>query len=100
MHTQLIIGVLLYFVSPTIKGFMEAGDVMKNSAARFFVVEHAAMMIIAIAVLTVGYSKGKRAIDEATKHRKIFFAYLIALIILIVSIPWPIREVGAGRGWF
>ena len=100
MHTQLIIGVLLYFVSPTIKGFMEAGDVMKNSLARFYVVEHAAMMIVAIAVLTVGYSKGKRAIDEAAKHRKIFFAYLIALIIIIVSIPWPIREVGAGRGWF
>ena len=99
-HTQLILGFLLYFISPTVKGFMEAGGVMKNGIARFFVVEHPVMMVLAIALLTIGYSKGKRAVDEASKHRKIFFAYLIALIIIIVSIPWPIREVGAGRGWF
>jgi hypothetical protein len=99
-HTQLVIGALLYFVSPTVKGFMQAGDVMKNSVARFFIVEHAVMMVLAIAVLTIGYSKAKRAVDEASRHRKIFFAYLIALIIIIVSIPWPIREVGIGRGWF
>lgn len=99
-HTQLILGLLLYFVSPTVKGFMAAGDVMKNSVARFFVVEHLVMMILAIVVLTIGYSKGKRAQDEATKHRRIFVAYLIALILILISIPWPFREVGAGRGWF
>jgi hypothetical protein len=99
-HTQLVLGILLYFVSPTVKGYMAAGEVMKDPMARFFVVEHAAMMILAIAVLTIGYSKGKRAADEATKHRRIFYAYLIAFILIIASIPWPIRAVGESRGWF
>ncbi|MEN9639763.1 MAG: hypothetical protein RLZZ262_1632 [Bacteroidota bacterium] len=100
MHSQLVLGLLLYFVSPTVSAFRAAGDVMKNAVARFYVVEHLAMMILAIVILTIGYSKGKRAADEATKHRRIFYGYLIALILILISIPWPFREVGAGRGWF
>ncbi|MFM7309608.1 MAG: hypothetical protein ACKOZY_03300, partial [Flavobacteriales bacterium] len=64
MHTQLIIGLLLYFTSERMKAFREAGNVMKNALSRFFVMEHLVGMVLAIVLLTIGYSKAKRAVDE------------------------------------
>ncbi|MBX7050654.1 MAG: hypothetical protein K1X54_01320 [Flavobacteriales bacterium] len=100
LHTQLLIGVILYFVSPVIATYMERGLIMKNADSRFFMVEHAALMLLAIILVTVGYSKAKRQSEHWSKHRIIFFFYLSALIIILISIPWPFREIAAGRGWF
>lgn len=100
LHIQLIIGIALYFVSPTIKGFMEAGHIMKTPVARFYIVEHLLGMMLAIAVVTIGYSRAKRQAEAWAKHRMIFFYYLAGLLLILLSIPWPFREAGAGRGWF
>ena len=100
LHTQVLIGIALYFVSPMIKGFMEDGHIMKNSIARFYIVEHLLLMLLAIAVVTIGYSRAKRQAEAWAKHRMIFFYYLVGLILILLSIPWPFREAGAGRGWF
>lgn len=100
LHTQLLIGILLYFVSPTIKGFVEAGHIMKTPVARFYIVEHLLGMLLAIVVVTIGYSRAKRQAESWAKHRMIFFYYLTAFILILLSIPWPFREAGAGRGWF
>jgi uncharacterized membrane protein len=100
LHTQLIIGAMLYFVSPVISDAIEKGHIMKNPIGRFFMVEHLALMLLAIIIVTVGYSRAKRQSEHWSKHRMIFFYYLTALLLILISIPWPFRLVGEGRGWF
>lgn len=100
LHTQLLIGLFLYFTSPMIAQFIEQGVIMKKPVARFYVVEHLFGMAIATILVTVGYVRAKRQSEHWSKHRMLFFYYLAALILILLSIPWPFREVGAGRGWF
>lgn len=102
MHTQLLIGILLYALSPKMQHIFanRSDDIMSDSTLRFLVVEHPLMMILAVILVTVGYSRAKRQSEHWAKHRMTFFYYLAALILILLSIPWPFREVGAGRGWF
>jgi hypothetical protein len=100
---QLLIGLALYVLGPWgIKNIqnMGMGEVMKNSVARFFAMEHLVMMVIAIALVHIGKAQAKKNIPDAAKHKKTFIFFLVAMIIMFLSIPWPFREVGAGRGWF
>ena len=78
--------------------FSEMGDVMGNSVLRFYTVEHITMMLIAIVLITMGYSKAKRQTEQARGHKTIFTFYLIGLVLILVSIPWPFR--GLGAAWF
>jgi uncharacterized protein YacL len=100
MHTQLLIGILLYFVSPIISGFMSRGDIMKHADSRFYIVEHLIGMLLAIILVTVGYSRAKKQSEHWSKHRIIFFYYLSAFLLILLSIPWPFRVIAEGRGWF
>jgi hypothetical protein len=74
--------------------------VMKNSTLRFFAIEHFVGMIIAISLIHVGYSFSKKNIPDTIKHKRIVLFYGLALLIILVFIPWPFRMVGAGRTWF
>jgi hypothetical protein len=100
-HITLLIGLIQWFLSPwgwnLIKenGF---GVVMKNSAYRFWAVEHITGMLIAIALITIGRRVGKKNYTDRVKHKKTFWFYFIALIIILISIPWPFREAIA-RPW-
>jgi len=94
-HLQLLLGFVIYFVSPKVQ-FAAAS--MKDATLRFYTVEHIFIMIIAVILITVGYSKAKRKVATAQKARAIFWYYFIALILMIISIPWPFRE-GLGGGW-
>ena len=94
-HIQLLIGLVLYFISPNVS-FQEG--VMESSLLRFFTVEHLAMMIISIALITIGFSTAKRATEAVQKHKKVAIYYGIGLLIMVAAIPWPFR--GLGTGWF
>jgi hypothetical protein len=103
MDIQLIIGLVLYIFGPMgLKNIqnMGMGEVMKNSYTRFFAMEHLIGMLIAIVVFHIGRSKSKKAIDDASKHKKAFVYYLIGLIIILASIPWPFKAGFEGIGWF
>jgi len=100
LHTQLLIGIALYFVSPLVANAIESGMVMKDPVNRFYMVEHFLGMAIAIAFVTIGHSKSKKQSENWSKHKLIFTYYFIALILILISIPWPFRLVGEGRGWF
>ncbi|MBL7944022.1 MAG: hypothetical protein JNM00_14730 [Flavobacteriales bacterium] len=100
LHIQLIIGLGLYFISPAVEAALADPQKMVNSVSRFWAVEHITGMIIAIAVATYGYMRSKKRPSDWARHRVIFFTYLLALIIILATVPWPFREVGAGRGWF
>lgn len=94
-HLQLIIGMILYFISPLV---IFSGESMTNKVYRFYLVEHISLMIIAIILITIGYSQAKKISDELRGFKRMFTYYLIAFILILVSIPWPFR--GLGAGWF
>ena len=96
---QLLIGLALYFMKGWNKVLASGGEAMKNAAMRFWSVEHIMGMIIAIILVHIGYSAAKKPIADAAKFKKVFWFNLIALIIILVTIPWPFRAL-VGRPWF
>jgi len=82
-HTQLLIGIVLFFLSPYVQFNSET---MKNDTTRYFTVEHWVMMVIAIALITIGYSKTKKAGISETKHKTTAIFYLIAFLVIIGAI--------------
>ena len=71
---------------------------MSDKLYRFYTVEHTTGMLIAIILITIGYSRSKRASEAVTKQRLIGIFYGIGLLLILASIPWPFRIPGAG--WF
>lgn len=102
LHTQILIGLALYFFGDHVGQFIKEGDVMKDSVSRFWVVEHFAGMVLAAVFVTVGYSRAKRASEKWAKHRFIFVYYTIGFLLIMLSIPWPFRAAAKalGIGWF
>ena len=88
-HIQLLIGLILYFVSPRFELWSELGaKVMSNSVARLYLVEHPFVNIIAVALITIGYSKHKKKLTSNSKLKTIAIFYSLALILLLSRIPW------------
>jgi peptidoglycan/LPS O-acetylase OafA/YrhL len=84
-HIQFVLGLILYFVSPLVTTG-DMGAAMKDDTLRYWTVEHLAMMLIAVVLITVGYSKSKRILQSAAKHRTVAIFYTLALLIIIVAI--------------
>lgn len=95
-HIQLLIGLVLYFISPKVGSF--SGEVMKNAVARFFTVEHLTMMILGIIIISVGHIRAKKATDDTQKFKTTFIFFLIGLLVILSRIPWPFQQYGAS--WF
>ena len=74
-------------------------ELMKDSFYRFYWIEHPLGMIIAIALISIGRGQSKKNILDVVKHKRSFWFYLIALIVIIATVPWPFRETIA-RPWF
>ncbi|GAA4268577.1 hypothetical protein [Hyunsoonleella aestuarii] len=89
-HLQLLIGLVLYFVSPRLSLFSELGmgEIMKDSVNRLYLVEHPLINIIAIALITIGYSKHKKKLTSKAKLKTIAIFYSIALVLFLSRIPW------------
>jgi hypothetical protein len=100
-HITLVIGLYQWIVggyglkSIQNNGF---GVVMKNSALRFWAVEHITGMLLAIIFITIGRGAVKRAVN-ASAHKKAFWFFFLALIIILATVPWPGRQ-GIGRPLF
>lgn len=89
-HIQLLIGFILYFVSPRLALFGELGmgGVMKDPVNRLYLIEHPFMNIIAVALITIGYSKHKKKLISESKLKLIAIFYPIALLLFLSRIPW------------
>ena len=89
-HIQLLIGLVLYFVSPRLQMFSELGmgEIMKDSINRLYLVEHPLVNIIAVALITIGYSKHKKKLTSQAKLKTIAIFYSIALVLFLSRIPW------------
>jgi membrane protein DedA with SNARE-associated domain len=87
-HTQLLLGIILYFISPLVQ--FNSGT-MKNNETRYWTVEHLTMMLFAIALITVGYLRSKKILTAEGKHRAISIFYSLALLVIIVAIVQSLR---------
>jgi hypothetical protein len=98
-HLTLLLGLYQYFTSE-VAGFKiiermgGMGSVMKDAFARFWVVEHISVMLIAIVLITIGRRKAK-----SLQYKPAFVLLLIALLLILAGVPWPFRE-GIARPWF
>ncbi|MFI5136884.1 MAG: cytochrome B [Sphingobacteriales bacterium] len=82
-HTQLLIGLVLYFLSPNVAFNSET---MKHATTRYFTVEHWVMMLIAIALITIGHIKAKKIETSGGKHKTVAIFYVIAFLVIIGAI--------------
>lgn len=90
-HSQLLVGLILYFISPLV---IFDGASMKNAVARYWLVEHITIMLIAVILITVARVTAKKMTDAVAKHKRLFIFNLIALICIVAAIAM------SGRGFF
>ncbi len=90
-HLQLLLGLVLYFVSPLgLKSISNngMGAVMKDSELRLNAIEHPMIMILMVVFITIGYSKHKKKLVSTPKFKMLAIFYTIALILMLSRIPW------------
>jgi hypothetical protein len=91
LDVQFLIGLLLYvWLSPFIRdAWADIGATMRNAPLRFFAVEHLIGMLIGLALAHVGKSKIAKAADAAQKHKLALIFFSLAMVVIMLSIPWP-----------
>lgn len=88
-HLQLVIGFILYFTSP--KG-LDALGYMEDAEMRLTALEHPIVNILAIVLITIGWSRHKKAVASDLKFKSLFVFYMLGLVLILVRIPW--------KAWF
>lgn len=89
VNIQFLLGLGLYGISPISRYFLEhTREALQMREIRFFGLEHITMMITAIAVLTIGSSKAKRAKVDRSKFKIMAVWFSIGLLLILSSIPW------------
>lgn len=86
-HTQLLIGLILYFVSPL--GFTSLGQ-MSDKMLRLTSLEHPLVNIIAITLITIGWSKHKKLTTSESKFKTFSIFYGLGLLLILSRIPWSL----------
>jgi hypothetical protein len=95
VNLQFVIGLILYFVSPKV---ILSSLAMKAPLTRFFLVEHVTAMLIAIVLISIGYSKTKKATTDAAKYNRLLGFYITGFLIILAAVPWPFYNLGTA--WF
>ncbi|CAM3821112.1 hypothetical protein FLCU109888_03175 [Flavobacterium cucumis] len=87
-HIQLLVGLIVYFVSE--KGFQAFAieGAMKNSELRLTMLEHPLVNIIALVLITMGWSKHKKEESNNGKFKKIAIFYTLGLVLILSRLPW------------
>jgi hypothetical protein len=90
-HTQLILGLILYFTSGVV---VFSSSSMKDAVARYWLVEHISMMLIAIVLITLARTTSKKLADSTAKYKRLFIFNGLALVLILIAI------LQSGRGFF
>ena len=88
-HVQFLIGIILYIMSAKV---VFSTEMMKNTLFRFYTMEHTIGMLLALVFVTIGK---KKADSSSTPYKKLAIYYTLALLITLLSIPWPFRNLGS-----
>lgn len=90
-HIQLLIGLILFFVSPMgLNSIKENGMGGLSSFARQMAVEHPFVGILAVVFITIGFSKHKKKETPNQKFKTLSIFYFLGLILILSRIPWSI----------
>jgi hypothetical protein len=91
LDTQLLLGLLLYFVlSPiTPSSLADFKSIMRVAPLRFFAVEHVTMMLLAVIAAHVLGARAKRASDDRTRFSRATWSFGLTLFLVLAGIPWP-----------
>lgn len=98
---QLMVGLVLYFFFIASQTNFKIGKLKDQIGVPMFrsiAIDHAIGMLIALVLIHIGYAKAKKALNDTEAGKKQFTYMLIALIIILISIPWPFLH--HERGWF
>lgn len=87
-HTQLLVGLALYFSSSFVAF---SADTMKDSSLRYWTVEHISLMLIAISLITMARITEKKMTDDTAKHKRMFVFNTLALVIILMAIAMSKR---------
>ena len=97
-HVQLLIGIILYFMSNKVQfALANLGTAMTNTELRFWSIEHSLAMLIAIILITIGYTSAKKMKYSYPKYKRISILFGIAFLLICFAIPWPWATIA--RGW-
>ncbi|MHB1921756.1 MAG: hypothetical protein ACYCOO_05910 [Chitinophagaceae bacterium] len=99
---QVLIGFVLYFGNGWAAKWTEGNmkQVMSDKFQRFFTVEHASMMLIAWIIVHVGRTLAKKAKTDQEKHKKSLIYFGVAILLILLAIPWPFRTGLGYHPWF
>ena len=87
-HLQVTLGLILYFVTPLFQSWSAMGaGVMKDAYLRKMLVEHP-FGIVAVTLITIGWSVHKKQKTDAAAFKRIFIFYGIGLLLILGVLPW------------
>jgi drug/metabolite transporter (DMT)-like permease len=96
VHLQLVLGIIIYVVSPMVLTFWSDFKAnVKESALRFWAMEHSVLMLISAVVITIGHSLAKRTKSDVSSHRIVAIYFSIGLLCILMVIPWPFSVTNA-----
>ena len=88
-HIQLLVGLILYFVSAKgLNAIQTLGMGGMNSAARLLALEHPLMNVIALVLITIGWSRHKKFVESNKKFKTIAIFYGLGLLLILIRLPW------------
>ena len=88
-HLQLLVGLLLYFISASgFNAIKTLGMGGLSTAARLLAVEHPFVNILAVVLITIGWSRHKKFMEGKKKFKSIAIFYGLGLILILSRIPW------------
>ena len=88
-HLQLVLGLLLFFFSTSgLKAIQAVGMGGLNAPARLLAVEHPFINIVAIVLITIGWSRHKKFMEGNKKFKSIAIFYGLGLLLILSRIPW------------
>ena len=89
IHMQLLVGIILYFISPNGLQMIKAvGMGGLTTASRLLALEHPLINIIAIVLITIGWSKHKKLVTSESKYKTFSIFYGLGLVLILSRIPW------------
>jgi hypothetical protein len=96
---QLLLGLILYFVySPLVRtALQDFGAAMQVADLRFFALEHAIFMVLAVVFAHLGSILPRKAEGSAGKHKRAAIAFSLALLMVLLGMPW-LRPLLPGLG--
>lgn len=88
VHLQIILGLVLYLISPLgVSNF--SGTAMKDDISRLYILEHPVGMIVAAVLITIGYlATNNDRLSDVRKYSRVLFLYAIAYSFILYSTPW------------